>query len=260
MLTLRLTAVCALIAGFAFAGTAAAQVRSWNFGDISPNGSCASSAGGTTAAMGNTWNCSEQPSGTTTTLQVSAFANTGTGGAFAAGAVNYQGTGSGVGAYNAIEGLSASAPDHAVDNSGGSIDSLLLSFTTAQVLKNVTLGWSGADGDFQVLRWTGGALTATAGKTAAQLLAAGWALVSTVDGAGGISTPDVSYGVNSGNLSSSYWLISAFNSAFGSGGSAGIDAFKVLGVTSGVAVSAPGTLALAGLALAGMVTVRRRRA
>ena len=259
MLTLRLTAVCALIAASAFAGSATAQVRSWNFGDITPTGSCASSAGGTTAAFGNSWNCSEQPSGTVTTLQVSAFANTGTGGAFAAGAVNYQGTGSGVGAYNTVEGLSAGSPDHAVDNNV-SIDSLLLSFTTAQVLKNVTLGWSGADADFQVLRWTGGALTATAGKTAAQLITAGWALVSTVDGAANISTPDVTYGVNTGNLSSSYWLISAFNSAFGSGGSVGIDAFKVLGVSTGTAVSLPGTLALAGLALAGVFTVRRRRA
>ena len=259
MLTLRQTAVSALVASFAFAGAASAQVRSWNMGDITPTGSCASSAGGTTASIGNTWNCSEQPSGTTTTLQVSNFGNTGTGGAFAAGAVNYQGANLGIGAWNAVEFTTlAGSPDHAVDNSTN-IDMMLLGFTSSQILKNVTFGWTGGDADFQVLRWTGGALTATAGRTAAQLLTDGWALVSNVDG-GATGT----YGVNTGNLSSSYWLVTAFNSAFGgTAGSVGVDAFKLLGVGTGLpttSVASPGTLALAGLALAGMFTVRRRRA
>ena len=256
MLTLRQTAVCALVAGFSFAGAASAQVRSWNMGDITPTGSCASSAGGTTAAFGNTWNCSEQPTGSATTLQVSAFSNN-SGSTYAAAAVNYQGVNLGIGAYNTTEGLAASSPDHSVDNSGLGMDMMLLSFTTSQILKSVSFGWTFGDADFQVLRWTGGALTATAGRTAAQLLTDGWALVSNVDGSAAGT-----YGVNTGNLSSSYWLVTAFNSAFGgSAGSVGVDGFKLLGVSSGLpgtSVSSPGTLALAGLALVGMFGVRRR--
>lgn len=86
--------------------------------------------------------------------------------------------------------------------------------------------------------------------------------MTTVDGAGGIDNPDIHYGVNSNNLSSSFWLITAYNSAFGGTSlSTGNDAIKVLGVSTGVAtgVSAPGTLALAGLALVGMGALRRRR-
>lgn len=255
----RFAAVAAFAAGVAFAGSASAQVRTWNFGDTTTPGACT----GTYSTMGNTIGCSQQPAGATTTLNVTAWSTTGSGGTYAAAAVNQQGTASGFGVYNTVEGTSASSPDHSMDNSGTGIDALLLNFTgglSAQILKTVTLGWSGADGDFQVLRWGGvGAVTSITGKSTAQLITDGWVLTSTVDGAGNISTPDVAYGVNGGNLASSSWLITAFNSAFGGGGTTGIDAIKVLGVTTGLAVPAPGTLALAALALVGMGVVRRRK-
>lgn len=268
-LTLRHAAAAALIAGLSFAGAASAQTRTWNFGDqTGPGGSCGPIG---TATYGNIVDCTQQPSGTVVDLRVSAYSSDGTSSAYRTAALNYNGTGSGVGAYNQTEGLSATQPNHAMDNSTPGVDMMLLSFTSAQVLKNVTLGWSGADGDFQVLAYTGSTTFSTAsitGKTAGQLIAAGngWNLVTTVDGAANITTPDMTYGVNAGNVSSSYWLISAYNSAFGvtTGITSGIDAIKVLAVNSivptppGGSVSAPGTLALAGLGLAFMMRSRRR--
>lgn len=273
MPSLRL-ALAAAVAGLALVGPAMAQTKTWNFGDQISPGSCGPIG---TPSYGNVVSCTQQPSGTAVDLYVSGYASSGSGTGssgdsgtrtFQTAALNYQGTGSGVGIFNQNEGLSASTPNHAVDNSSSSgiIDMMLLSFTSAEILKQVTIGWSGADGDFQVLAYTGSSPFSTStivGKTAAQLLTGGWSLVTTVNGAGGISTPDVNYAVNTGNVSSSYWLISAFNSAFGGStiATSGVDAIKVLAVTTqgpGQNVPLPNTLALAGLGLFAIARMRRR--
>jgi hypothetical protein len=266
--TLSLTAIA--FAGLALSSGAMAQVKTWNFGDTTNPGSCTGSySAGSNTNYGNAINCTQQPSGTVVDLVARAYSSDGSSSTFRTAGVNQQGTGSGFGVYNQTEGTSAGSPNHAMDNSTPGIDMLLLQFSAAEILKRVTIGWSGSDGDFQVLRWTG-ATNATAttvgnsivGKQASALLGSGgWELVTTVDGAGGIDNPDVHYGVNSNNLSSSFWLITAYNSAFGGTSlSTGNDAIKVLGVSTGMAVSAPGTLALAGLGLLGMGALRRRRA
>lgn len=252
------------------AGPAAAQVKAWNFGDTSVPGACTGSySTAANANFGNTINCSQQPDGQVVDLWARAYSSTATGSTYATAGINQQGTGSGFGVWNRSEDRNSGAPHHAMDNSTPGIDMLLLQFTAAEVLKTVTLGWSGTDGDFQVLRWTGASNasfntvnTSIVGKTSNNLVGTGggWELVTLVDGAGNINTPDVVYGVNAGNASSSFWLISAYNSGFGgSGATSGIDAIKVLGVTTGIPVSAPGSLALAGLGLLGVGVVRRRR-
>lgn len=271
--TLSLAAVA--LAGLSLSGGAFAQAKTWNFGDTSNPGSCtgAYSTSTSNTNYGGVINCTQQPSGTVTDLWARAYSSDGTNGSltntFRTAGINQQGAGSGFGIYNQTETpASTGAPNHAMDNSTPGVDMLLLQFSAAEILRQVTIGWSGTDGDFQVLRWTGSA-TATitdvnnsiVGKQAGSLLGAGgWELVSTVDGAANISTPDVAYSVNSLNRSSSYWLVTAYNSAFGatSGFSHGTDAIKVLGVATGI--SAPGTLALAGLGLLGMGVLRRRRA
>lgn len=267
MKTLHLLA--ATLFSLALAGPAAAQTKTWNFGDQTAPGSCGPIG---TPSFGNAVNCTQQPSGTVQDLTVRAYSSDATGSTYRTAALNYQGTGSGFGIYNQTEGLSALSPNHAMDNSTPGIDMMLLNFTSAEVLKQVTIGWSGTDGDFQVLAWTGAANATLAtvqnsisGKNAGQLLTGGWSLVTTVNGAGGISTPDVNYAVNASNQSSSYWLISAYNSAFGGStiATTGTDAIKVLAVSTlatpspGPGVPVPGTLALAGLGL--FVVTRARR-
>jgi hypothetical protein len=261
MKSLRL-AIAVTVAGFALAGPAMAQTKTWNFGDATAPGSCSLNNGN----YGNVASCTQQPAGTVTDLTVRAYSSDGNGSTYRTAALNYWGTGSGFGVYNQTEGYSASSPQHAMDNSTPGIDMMLLSFTSAEILKSITIGWSGTDGDFQVLAYTGSSsfsTTTIVNKTAAQLLTGGWSLVTTVNGAGGITTPDVSYAVNAGNVSSSYWLISAFNSAFGGSSiaTAGTDSIKVLAIsTQGPGnVPEPGTLALAGLGLFAIARMRHRR-
>lgn len=262
MPSLRL-AFAALVIGSAFAAPAMAQTKTWSFGDATSPGSCSINNG----SYGNVASCTQQPAGTVTDLTVRAYSSTGTGTVYETAALNYWGPDSGFGLYNQLEGTSVGSPNHSMDNSTsvGAIDMMLLSFTSAEILKSVTIGWSGTDGDFQVLAYTGSAPFSTdsiVGKTAAQMLTGGWSLVTTVNGAGNISTPDLNYAVNAGKVSSSYWLISAFNSAFGgSGATTGVDAIKVLAVTTqgSTNVPLPNTLALAGLGLFAIARMRRRQ-
>lgn len=283
MFTSRVAVVAALL-GVASVGPTFAQTKTWNFGDATAPGSCSLNGSG----YGNSASCTQQPGGEIVNLTVRAYGSTGgtstnstnptsgTTRTYQTAALNYWGTGSGFGVYNQIETTSATSPNHSMDNgsNSGAVDMMLLNFTSAEILKQVTLGWSDTDGDFQVLAWTGAANASLAtvqasieGKTAAQMLTGGWSLVSTVDGAGSINTPDISYGVNANNVSSSYWLISAFNGAFGGAQpTSGVDSIKVLGVMSQVSsggtpgVPIPGTLALAGLGLLAVARSRRRSA
>jgi MYXO-CTERM domain-containing protein len=156
------------------------------------------------------------------------------------------------------------------------VDLLLLNFTGGldkQVLETVTMGWRYGDSDFQVLRWAGaGAVTSISGVKATDLISTGWELVKTVAGANQSSqTSSTSNSrtyslaeINPDAKSSSSWIISAYNSAFGAASPSGyaIDAMKVLGITASgptMSVSAPGTFALAGLGLFAAAAVRRRR-
>lgn len=260
-----ITSALALLAAAAFSGSAHAQAKFWNFGDRNPSGACNGTFGanGTTVdtreQQGNVIHCTQQPSGSAVDLTLRAYSNAGFVNTWTA-TMNDQG-GNGVGVYNSQEVRNSTAPDHGLDNVNGT-DMIMLSFTGAEILRTVTVGWTGTDGDFSVLRWDGAATAdqttveaSTVGVTVSTMLTRGWTLVSSFDGAGGVDNPDATFHLG-GNRGSSYWLISAYDSAFGGTLSAGNDSIKVLGVTA--AVSSPGTLALAGLALLCAVFVRRR--
>jgi hypothetical protein len=174
---------------------------------------------------------------------------------------------------------------------GGSIEGLFLDFGSANVsLTSIGIGWNGGDADIMVWAYTGtnnagftgvanqnaAGSTTTSGTTAASM--AGWTLVSQNNFGSGTGDQNV----QNSNLFSSYFLITTYFGAnnTGAGLNAGNDSFKLDQFTVGVCtgtlsgglggngstcgtnittVPEPGSVALAGIALLGVVASRRQR-
>lgn len=205
-------------------------------------------------------------------LTVTGYSNTGTGGALQSRSLNWW-NGDGYGIYSLNE---SGSPQHAVDNNGYQ-ESLLLNFGARTKLESVTVGWTSTDSDITVLAWKPGIVGAAApviGSTTkyADLLGLGWSLV----GHYANLVADTPRSVNVANsVSSSHWLVMAYNSAFGttrsdtSSSTTGLDIsndyMKFLSVSYSTTtppdnkVPEPSTALLLGAAMFGLVGWRNRR-
>ncbi|MFT3734240.1 MAG: PEP-CTERM sorting domain-containing protein [Rhodocyclaceae bacterium] len=198
-------------------------------------------------------------------------------------------SGGGLGITNRDQASSAgdtyenTAPEHAIDNNQR-YDMALLSFSKSVTLSALSIGYAPYDSDLSVWAYVGTGTPVLDGATYADLLSSASGLVSSgwiVVG----NYADVGTGsetINGSKISSSYWLIGAYNpagtaascgstsSTKTSSGTAGDldcgdDYMKLLSVsiadqsTPTTEVPEPGTLLLTGLALAGIAANRKFR-
>jgi hypothetical protein len=261
----RLLALAALCA----ASQSALATSRWTF-------SC-----GTTGmpACGGTVPTTQQYTGTNTTntAQVSGWAATGNVGDHSLrrlAAATVRTWSGGLGVQTSSE---SGSPNHAIDSQGPD-EFVLVSFAQAVNLTNVGVGWFSGDFDITVLAFTGtGTPSLTnntlssadlAGGATTGLVNGGWTLVGNRSNGSASLVNNVNNFTLANNISSSHWLIGAYNTAVGGtneGWTTGDDYFKLLhvgGVTTtggggGAPVPVPGTLALVAL---GLPLLRRRLA
>ncbi len=270
----------AVTAAAIFSSPVLAQ-STWTFATFAEN---AANAG----TVGNSW---ASTSGTTK-LTVSAYSTTGASSAIQAANLANYGSGSGFGVRNSAEIAAAggvvgnvTSPQHSMDNYTHT-DFLALNFTNTStaaavsvVMTQLATGWHNTstttglscggsqlncvDSDISLLRWTGAGGPTITGGSIASLLTAGWSLVNNY--ADMVDDANRNTGATNAQ-SSSWWLISAYNSAWGTGTnttnlSNGDDFVKVLSsitATPSIGTPEPGSLALAGLALFGVFAARRK--
>lgn len=181
---------------------------SWNF---SGNDSLSGSFGNTKTFAGS-GTPAPAPS-----VTASAWGNTGTGSTLQTAYLGaYTG---GLGVTNRNEGTGGNNT-HSLDN-GSSIDSVLFNFGSTSVsLGGISVGFisnlSGqTDSDLSILAFTGGSgAPSLGGKTytgvSNSLLSSGWEVIGNYANVGSSN-----FNINTSGKSASYWLVVAYNSAFG---------------------------------------------
>lgn len=256
--------------GIAVISTSAMAATDWNY---SLSGSCDPAVNsGTYVAQCNVVAPNLTMSGWST-----GTGSTSAGTTFAAAKIYDWGSGSsaGLGIVASNEDPNSTGP-HSTDNKYGT-DAFLLNFTNKVDLESVKIGWNGTDNfsagsDISILAYTGNnppasPATGLSGLTLTALTSSGWTLVGNYGQVGNLANNTATI---TSTVTSSWWLISAYNSGYGGAGSSSgkllennNDYFKLLSVAGNNAPSnetpEPGSIALAGIGLLGLLASRRRK-
>ncbi len=175
------------------------------------------------------------------------------------------------GGESRLDANEGSSPEHATDNDER-WDSIVYSFNDAITLTSIALSWYSNDSDLTILAYTGAdagdagfnIASKLAGLTYSQLTSNGWSFIQNTNYTG---SSRYNQAITT-SVSSSYWLVGAFNSTFGSGDSS-MDYVKIAalsgtitnqhtppGTPPGASVPEPGSLLLLGVG--GLLMARTR--